>query len=159
MPGREPIVHAGLEFRVSPDFLPRRLNLWPFYFESNNPSFRAHIARVSDSPEWEIWGGGTDDYMVFRAKFADDTHIDYSFAVPDLEIGQSATVKLENIYTPHPGHTKIMLLELTGGSNDWATLYSYRVWLEEQLWIWAFYPVGGIVVGVLTSLLVRELFG
>lgn len=148
--GRKTVTVRGLEFRMSPEFWPRRLHLFPFYFESTNPSFRVDVRRVSHPPADDDWPDGR---VAFEIVFADRTATSVSLPTPHLMIGQSARLILEDVYTSYPGQTIIRLPVKPGtgpptNTTEWQTLYSYRVWPEEQLWLWAIGPLIGLLVGV-----------
>jgi hypothetical protein len=149
MAGRHSVVHRGLEFKVGPDFWVRRLHLFPFFFESTNPSFRIGVRRVSDPPADDPWPSGV---ITFEVIFANGSGAPISFAVPHLQVGQSTRLFLKEVYTPYPGQTIIRLALTPGagpvvGTTGWQDAYSYRVREEEQLWTWAIGPVAGVLLG------------
>ena len=130
MPGRQTIRRFGFKVSVRPAFWLRRWTRFPFYFESHNPSFEVAISRTG-AGEWP-----TPLAATIQVAFADKTTTHSMFDRPELEIGESVTYLLPNIYTAHPGQTIIRLL-LVDGIEDaqWETLYSYQVRTEEQLWL------------------------
>jgi len=145
MPGRQPVTVAGLRFKVGPDFWLRRLTWFPFYFESNNPSFRVDIERVADPGPYEQFPGGI---ARFEIVFADNTLTARRVDIPQLEIGQSHRAILENVYTSYPGQTTIRLPFEVGPDRRWETMYSYHVRPEEHLWVVFIAPTVTLIYGV-----------
>lgn len=150
VPGRQTVTHAGLEFRVSADSWLRRMTHFPFYFESNNPSFRIDITRVSDPPKGEVW---PDGQIMVEVLFADETMTGTSEPAPDLQTGESWKIVLRNVYTAHPGQTIIRIVTnpappAMSHYQTWKTIYSYQVRTEEQLWLGLF----GVSLAVITAI-------
>ncbi len=154
MPGRQTVRYAGLEFRAEPDFWPRRLFRFPFFFESTNPSFRVKITRVSYPPEGEGWPGDT---IPMAVHFADDTGTLPPCPLPALQIGQYTIWRLTGVYSPHPGRTALCLLTRSADLVSVHNLYTYQVRPEEQLWLALLAPVVAIASGAIGFLIERWL--
>ena len=154
MPGRQTVTYDSLQFHVRPAFWLRNLLHFPFYFESTNPTFKVRVKRISDPEPSDFWAAGN---IVVEVVHVDGGVQRCEFSLPDLTIGQSVDLTLEDVYTWYPGQT-IMRLSIRPGipgvaPSERSVLYSYQVRTEEQLWLGLIGPIVGLPLGVGTTVL------
>ena len=146
MPASNTGESRGLEFRVKPEFWLRRLLHFPFFFESTNPSFHLHLTRktipLPESPEG-VW---VENKIEINIRLANGQMTTRKLDLPDLRVDESTTLMLEEVYSPWPGQTMIILPRPDSREQ---ILYSYHVRTEEQIWLWGLGPVLGIAVVIL----------
>ena len=151
MPARKETTIRGLRMIVEPDFGPRRLTKFPFYFESYNSSFRINLHRVAPDDPDHPWPDGK---IVVEVVFEDETKTAIDFDLPPLELGEKTVLRIREVYVASPGQVilRIPTSRSIGplGQDTWQTIYAYKVRTEESLWVSVFGPLilfGGITLG------------
>lgn len=141
--------------KVEPAFWLRRLTRFPFYFESHNASFRIHVQRVEIQDPKDRW---PDDKIVVQTVFEDETLTETEREVPPLEVGETAELRIREVYVATPGQVIFRVptqAAVAGGAlraEMWSNVYSYKVRTEESLWVSVFSPVlilGALTIGIL----------
>jgi hypothetical protein len=119
---------------------------WPFFVDSNHPSFELLVTNSEGGPAIP------EVPLSFHLPGTDDEHFHRAVNVSTVQPGETRKFPLGEVISPTTGHVRIRLdladHHVPGASGSWETLYWYSVHAEEKIWsvFWGALLAIGVVI-------------